>query len=76
MAHDVVGDFTGPAKSAGWRHSVTLAALGVVYGDIGTSPLYAVKQSLVDFGGQLRSQESHAAVRDRPAGREAIWTTL
>src|SRR3974377_909458 len=30
--------------------SVTIAALGVVYGDIGTSPLYAVRQSLVDFG--------------------------
>ena len=30
--------------------SLTLAALGVVYGDIGTSPLYAVRQSLVDFG--------------------------
>jgi KUP system potassium uptake protein len=30
--------------------NLTLAALGVVYGDIGTSPLYAVRQSLVDFG--------------------------
>ncbi|HEX3536630.1 MAG TPA: KUP/HAK/KT family potassium transporter, partial [Stellaceae bacterium] len=29
---------------------LTLAALGVVFGDIGTSPLYAVRQSLVDFG--------------------------
>ena len=34
--------------SAGSR--LTLAALGVVFGDIGTSPLYAVRQSLVDFG--------------------------
>jgi KUP system potassium uptake protein len=32
------------------RSSLTVAALGVVYGDIGTSPLYAVRQSLVDFG--------------------------
>src|SRR5438067_3516834 len=31
------------------RHSLTLAALGIVYGDIGTSPLYAVRQSLVEF---------------------------
>src|SRR5215470_7029429 len=30
--------------------SLTIAALGVVFGDIGTSPLYAVRQSLVDFG--------------------------
>jgi KUP system potassium uptake protein len=31
--------------------SLTLAALGVVYGDIGTSPLYAARQSLLAFGG-------------------------
>ena len=30
--------------------NLTVAALGVVYGDIGTSPLYTVRQSLVDFG--------------------------
>src|SRR5437588_2356677 len=36
--------------SHGWRQSATVAALGVVFGDIGTSPLYAVRQSLVDFG--------------------------
>src|SRR5713101_6223782 len=34
----------------GFGSSLTIAALGVVYGDIGTSPLYAVRQSLVDFG--------------------------
>jgi KUP system potassium uptake protein len=34
--------------SAGSRLAV--AALGVVYGDIGTSPLYAFRQSLVNFG--------------------------
>ena len=50
MAHGAVSDTTGFGESAGWRRSVTLAALGVVYGDIGTSPLYAVEQSLVDFG--------------------------
>ena len=35
---------------AGLRRNLTVAALGVVYGDIGTSPLYAVRQSLVEFG--------------------------
>jgi KUP system potassium uptake protein len=30
--------------------NLVLGALGVVYGDIGTSPLYAVRQSLVEFG--------------------------
>jgi len=29
--------------------NLTVAALGVVYGDIGTSPLYAVRQSLLAF---------------------------
>jgi KUP system potassium uptake protein len=29
---------------------MAVAALGVVYGDIGTSPLYAFRQSLVNFG--------------------------
>src|SRR5438874_13826194 len=43
-----------PARWAEFRlsagSSLTLAALGVVFGDIGTSPLYAVRQSLIDFG--------------------------
>jgi KUP system potassium uptake protein len=43
-----------PARRSEFRLStgsgLTVAALGVVYGDIGTSPLYAVRQSLVDFG--------------------------
>jgi len=39
-----------PFAPAKLSQSLTIAALGVVYGDIGTSPLYAVRQSLVDFG--------------------------
>ncbi len=39
-----------PAQTASTAQNLTLAALGVVYGDIGTSPLYAVRQSLVNFG--------------------------
>jgi len=34
---------------------LTLAALGVVYGDIGTSPLYAVRESALAAGGHLPS---------------------
>src|SRR5262244_727770 len=37
------------------KSSLTVAALGVVFGDIGTSPLYAVRQSLVDFGDMSES---------------------
>lgn len=40
-----------PAESRQPAQNLMLAALGVVYGDIGTSPLYAVRQSLVEFGG-------------------------
>ena len=43
----------GPASLNGSRRSsaaIALTALGIVYGDIGTSPLYALKQA-VDAGG-------------------------
>ena len=32
------------------RNTVLLAVLGVVYGDIGTSPLYAIRASVGQFG--------------------------
>src|SRR5271154_1170141 len=35
------------------RQSLTLGALGVVYGDIGTSPLYTVKQCFEGMGGAV-----------------------
>ena len=39
----------------GWKREagLTLGALGVVFGDIGTSPLYAVKNSVIAAGGVL-----------------------
>lgn len=40
------GTETGKGFSAR-RAALTLAALGVVYGDIGTSPLYAIRQSVL-----------------------------
>jgi KUP system potassium uptake protein len=40
---------TGARRTAG----LTLAALGVVYGDIGTSPLYAVRESSLAVGGRI-----------------------
>ena len=33
-----------PPKTGFW--SLTLGSVGIVYGDIGTSPLYAIKESL------------------------------
>ncbi|MEY4706959.1 MAG: potassium transport protein Kup [Pseudomonadota bacterium] len=39
-------------QAPGWRTlSLTLGALGVVYGDIGTSPLYAMRASIQAAGG-------------------------
>ncbi|BDB29408.1 potassium transporter Kup (plasmid) [Cupriavidus sp. P-10] len=40
------------------RAALTLVALGVVYGDIGTSPLYAVKETFNPAHGILLSPES------------------
>src|SRR5512147_638723 len=36
---------SGPQSQRAPRAALTLGALGVVYGDIGTSPLYAVKET-------------------------------
>ncbi|MBV8799554.1 MAG: potassium transporter Kup [Alphaproteobacteria bacterium] len=45
------------SRRAGFKRnaSLTLAALGVVYGDIGTSPLYAVRESALAAGGHTPS---------------------
>ena len=39
----------GVGRTASWR--LSLAALGVVFGDIGTSPLYALRACFADVGG-------------------------
>ena len=46
-AHPLVADIPAPAEAPARRRELAalgLAALGVVYGDIGTSPLYAIKE--------------------------------
>ncbi len=48
-----------PAPARAFRVSLTLAALGVVFGDIGTSPLYAFRQC---FFGILRIAPTHENV--------------
>ncbi|WP_375458529.1 potassium transporter Kup [uncultured Enterovirga sp.] len=40
------------------RAGILLGALGVVYGDIGTSPLYAFKESLKSAGGSAAASEA------------------
>lgn len=46
---------------AAWRKRqawLTLGALGVVYGDIGTSPLYAVRQSVLATSGHMPMRDA------------------
>jgi KUP system potassium uptake protein len=54
MSDDIAPQTTIPpgatAPNEATSRNLALAALGVVYGDIGTSPLYAVRQSLLAFG--------------------------
>ena len=50
MPHALVQDGMTSLRATKVSQSLTVAALGVVFGDIGTSPLYAMRQSLVDFG--------------------------
>ena len=48
FAEKVVGRAETASAFHSKRHlSLTLAALGIVYGDIGTSPLYAVRESML-----------------------------
>ncbi|MBU6497896.1 MAG: potassium transporter Kup [Rhodospirillales bacterium] len=49
MAHASSGVTAQPAARPALRLSALLGVLGVVYGDIGTSPLYAFKASLDHF---------------------------
>jgi KUP system potassium uptake protein len=42
----IAADSASPKR----RQQVILAALGVVFGDIGTSPLYAFRQSILEYG--------------------------
>ena len=70
VAHDSPGpDAAGTGHDAeshtsGGFWGLTLGSVGVVYGDIGTSPLYAFREAL------------HAAVGEGPITREAVLGVL
>ncbi|HJX24543.1 MAG TPA: KUP/HAK/KT family potassium transporter, partial [Chthoniobacterales bacterium] len=53
-----IPDSAGGRASSGARPAMLLAALGVVYGDIGTSPLYAFRESLKSAGGSVAATEA------------------
>jgi KUP system potassium uptake protein len=50
---ELANDAERPPTSLRRTAGLTLAALGVVYGDIGTSPLYAVRESALAAGGKM-----------------------
>jgi KUP system potassium uptake protein len=49
LAHSEVAE-SNPVAAFRARHGLMIGALGVVYGDIGTSPLYAVRQCFYNIG--------------------------
>jgi KUP system potassium uptake protein len=53
MAHTTVNG--SPTASEKMRQGLVIGALGVVYGDIGTSPLYTIKQCFEDAHSVTRS---------------------
>jgi KUP system potassium uptake protein len=48
---DVPVDGNGEARSHGSFWALTVGSIGVVYGDIGTSPLYALREAVAAAGG-------------------------
>src|SRR6187551_2275123 len=47
-------------STAGFK-ALTLGSIGVVYGDIGTSPLYALREAVVAFGATRRKRGGPAS---------------
>jgi KUP system potassium uptake protein len=56
------GDLTGTAPTRSVFCALTLGSLGVVYGDIGTSPLYALREAVAASTGGGGGAVSRAAV--------------
>jgi KUP system potassium uptake protein len=56
------GDLTGTAPTRSVFCALTLGSLGVVYGDIGTSPLYALREAVTASTGGAGGAVSRAAV--------------
>jgi KUP system potassium uptake protein len=57
----VAAEHGGAHSTAGFK-SLMLGSIGVVYGDIGTSPLYALREALVAAGGHTAAGISNEAV--------------
>jgi len=55
-------DGIGAARSHTGLWSLALGSIGVVYGDIGTSPLYALREAIIAASGGERGEIDRAAV--------------
>lgn len=58
MSAENTGSANGAQMSAAARGSLVLAALGVVFGDIGTSPLYALRECFNPANGLATTQDN------------------
>ena len=66
-----------PIKTSFW--ALTLGSIGVVYGDIGTSPLYALRESVLAAVGPGKAGERDRGARHPVAdhlGAAASWSPL
>ena len=57
-----VGDFHAHAHSTAGFKALLLGSIGVVYGDIGTSPLYAFREAVMAAGGSPGAVTSQAVL--------------
>src|ERR1700688_548533 len=58
----VAADGHGDAHSTAGFKALLIGSVGVVYGDIGTSPLYALREAVVAASGPSGLVESHAVL--------------
>ena len=53
--------------------ALTLAALGVVFGDIGTSPLYTIKECFSEYTGVKPTHDNVLGMLSMKLGRSLQW---
>ena len=58
LCAEIEGEYTEMKKRQGFRFGLFLVTIGIVYGDIGTSPMYVMKSILEGNGGIAHVDES------------------
>src|SRR2546423_15152240 len=67
------GDFHADAHSTAGFKALLLGSIGVVYGDIGTSPLYAFREAVMAAGGSPGAVTSQAVLAALARG---LWAPI